>query len=300
MSDSLIPEGGGDTQTVDTAIPDPVSTQSSDFSFYGEDGLRPEIANLISDDNKAAKSFFDKYQTAEDPNKEIVNGIAHMQYMMGQKAITRPDENAPDHVKEAFANHLRSIMQTPEKPEGYGWERPEAIPEENWDQESMDKFAEILHKGNVSPETANELFEAYNSQLMAAPEAIEAQQAQALQVERDKLNAEFGMEADKMIERATQAANLFGIPQEEIERIGQTAEGIKMLAKLNNVVTSDVTSNTQSSNGLTQNRASNYEEAALDAGMKAVEAYNRGDMASYKKFSDQQSHYNSLHLNASK
>lgn len=300
MSDSLISgdTGGGDTTTVDTGTPDPTSTQSSDFSFYGDDGLRPEIANLISDDNKSAKSFFDKYRTAEDPNKAIVDGIAHMQYMMGQKAINRPDENAPDHVKEAFQNHLRTIMQTPEKPDGYGWERPESVSEEMWDQDSVNKYADILHKGNVSPETAKELFEVYNESLTAAPEQMAAQQEQALQVERDKLNSEFGMEADKMIRQATDAANLFGVPQEEIERIGQTAEGVKMLAKLKNVVTSDVTSNTQSADGVTRTTGSNYEEMAVSSGMKAVEAHNRGDMASYRKFTDQQSHYNQLHINA--
>ena len=303
MSDTLLADTGASADvspSEEGSISSSGESQSSggDFSFFSDDGLRPEIANLITDDNKAAKSFFEKYKGAEDANKAIIDGIANMQYMMGQKAMTRPDENAPEHVKEAFLNHLRNINNVPEKPDGYGIERPEDIPEEMWNAEEISQYADIFHKHNISPDAVKDLMERYTEGLRSVPEQLEAQQAQSLKVERDKLNSEFGMEAEKMIKRASEAANLWGLSQEEAARIGQTAEGIKLLARLKNSVSSDVTSNTQSS-GMNQNRSS-YEEQAIEAAKAASEAYAKGDMASYRKFSEQQTHYNQLHAQSLK
>jgi hypothetical protein len=298
MSDSLIDPSGGDPAPADPISADP-ATPPADFSFYGDEGIRPELNNLIGE-NKAVASYFQKYAGAEDPNKAAIEGIGHLSQLASQKERTRPADDASDADKQVWNDYIRNQLGVPEKPEGYGWEKPEDIGDDMWNQEEMGTFADILHKGNVSPETAKELFDAYTGGLRNAPEQIEAQVAQQLAVERDKLNAEYGMEADKMIAHATEAANLLGVSPEEAQRIGQTAEGIKLLARMKNTVTGDVTSNTQSTNGMTNGGSSNYEEQAMGAGLKAVEAHNRGDMASYKKFSEQQSHYNQLHANASR
>jgi hypothetical protein len=251
-------------------------------------------------DNKSARSHFQKYAGAENPFESAMNGIKDLNYIAGQKERTRPGEDASDEDKKTWNDYLRNQLGVPEKPEGYGWERPENIAEDMWDQDGMNQFADILHKGNVSPDTAKELFDAYNAQLSAAPEQFEAQQAQELQVQRDLLNDKFGMEAEKMIKQAAEAGNLKGLSENEIKRIGSTAEGVELLASMKNWLTSDVTSNTQSSEGIRDGGGSNYQERAMAAGRLASEAHARGDMASYNKFAKQQSDLNEAHLNASK
>jgi hypothetical protein len=292
MSDSLI-EPTAESVAEPTAEP----TAAPEFSFY-QDGAISEGFDKMLGENKSARSHFQKYAGAENPFEAAMNGIKDLNFIAGQKERTRPADDASDEDKQAWNNYIRSQLGVPEKADGYGWERPEDISEDMWNQDEMNQFAEILHKGNVPPETAKELFDAYNDSLRGAPEQIEAQMTQQLQVEREKLNGEFGMDAEKMIKQAGEAANLWGVSQEEAERIGQTAEGVKLLARLKNAVTSDVTSNTQSSNGVNNGANSNYEEQAMAAGLKAVEAHGRGDMANYKKFSDQQSHFNQLHASS--
>jgi hypothetical protein len=294
MSDSLITgegESGGEGGVMETP------PASADFSLYKDGGIHPDLEAYFDESNKAARGYMEAHKNSENPTKDFLNSISDLRKIASQKERTRPGEDATDDERQKWNDYLRSQLGVPEKAEGYGWQKPEGVDESMWDQAQVDTFAEILHKGNVAPETAKELFEAYNESLMSAPEQIEAQVAQQLQVEREKLNAEFGMDADKMIKQATEAANLWGVPQEEIERIGQTAEGVKLLSRLKNAVTSDVTSNTQSY-GAINNNTSNYEEMARDASMKAIEAHNRGDMANYKKFVEQQSHYNQLHINS--
>jgi hypothetical protein len=228
MSDSLI-SGDSDPAPADTSAD--TATPSAEFSFY-QDGALSEQFDKMLGENKSARSHFQKYATAENPFEAAMNGIKDLNFIAGQKERTRPGEDASDEDKQKWNDYLRSQLGVPEKADGYGWQKPEGVDESMWDQAQVDTFADILHKGNVSPETAKELFEAYNESLMSAPEQIEAQVAQQLQVEREKLNTEFGMDADKMIKQATEAGNLWGLPQEEIERIGQTAEGVKLMARL--------------------------------------------------------------------
>jgi len=300
MNDSLIDSAGGDTTTVDTGIPDPTSTTPApDFSFYADGGISPAFDKMLGD-NKSARSHFQKYAGAENPFDSAMNGIKDLNYIAGQKERTRPADDASDEDKKVWNDYLRNQLGVPEKPEGYGWERPESVPEEMWDQEGMDKLAGIAHQHNVSPQAASALFEEYNAQLAAAPEQMAAQEAQELQVQRDLLNNKFGMEADKMIKQAAEAGNLKGLSESEISRIAQTAEGVELLASMKNWLTSDVTSNTQSSEGIRDGGGSNYQDKAMEAGRLAVEAHNRGDMASYKKYAEQQSHYNQAHSNASR
>jgi hypothetical protein len=294
MSDSLI---SSDPAPADTSPAD-TTPAPADFAFYQDGALSEQFSTMLGD-NKSAKSHFEKYAKAENPFEASMNGIKDLNYLAGQKERTRPADDATDEEKATWNAYIKQQNGVPDDAKGYGWERPEDVSEDMWDQAQIDGFAEILHKGNVPPETAKELFDAYNDSLRGAPEQMQAQIDAQLAVERDILNAEFGMETEKMLAKAPQTGNMWGLSEQETARICSTAEGVKLMERMSNAVTSDVTSNTQSSNGISQGGNSNYEEQAMASGMKAIEAHNRGDMASYRKFSEQQSHFNQLHANAS-
>jgi hypothetical protein len=298
MSDSLVSADTVAPVVVDPAPPADTAS-GNNFSFYGDEGIRPELSNLIGE-NKAVASYFQKYAGAEDPNKAAIEGIGHLSTLASQKERTKPAEDASDADKQVWNDYIRNQLGVPEDAKGYGWDKPEDIGDDLWNQGEVDTFADILHKGNVSPDTAEALFSAYNDSLRGAPEAMQAQIDQQLAVEKDILQAEYGMETDKMLQAAVEGGNLKGLPIEETQRIASTALGVKLLAEIKNMHVSDVTSNTKSSSGMSQGGNSNYEEQAMASAMKATEAHSRGDMVSYKKFAAQQTHFNQLHANASR
>jgi hypothetical protein len=299
MSDSLISDTAS-ADTGDTGDTGDTMSTPAEFSLYKDGAIHPDLESYFDDSNKAARGYMEAHKSAENPTRDFLNSISDLRKIASQKERTRPDDDASDEDKATWNSYIKAQLGVPDDAKGYGWERPEDIGEDTWNQEQVNVFANILHEGNVDPQTAAKLFEAYGNDLRGAPEAVQAQIDQQLAVERDKLNAEYGMETDKMIKAAQEGGNLKGISQPEIERIASTAEGVKLLAGIKNMHVADITSNTQSSNGMSQGGNSNYEEQAMNAGLKAVEAHGRGDMASYKKFSEQQSHFNQLHANASR
>jgi hypothetical protein len=301
MSESLISgEATGQEQPSVESVQQEVMqpSTSSDFSFYSDDGLRPEIAQYIGDDNKAAKSFFEKYRGAEDPNKAIVDGIANLQYMAGQKAFDRPPEDAPDSVKQEFQNRIRQLNNAPESVDGYEFKWDDSVPEGYRDDSEINAYKEIFNKYGVPKEAWDEAISHYQQGLGGIQEQIEQQTSERVEVERQQLQSEFGVDADKMIQRATSAGNALGLPQSEIERIGQTAEGVKALAKINDLISSDVLNSGNSSGSVNQQQGGNYLEQAVDASRKASEAYAKGDRASGDKYYQMQQRFNELHLNS--
>jgi len=298
MSDESLLSGGdtgGEPPVADPSTSTPAA-EPAPFSFYGEDGINPGIQ--FEDSNKSVEGLFKKYQGAENPNKAFLDGVANLQYMAGQKGFERPADDAPESVKEEFDRRMRELNGAPKEASEYGYEKPEGVPDEYWDQSQVDGFSEILHKHGASPELAKELFESYVGSFEGLEGQMQEQANAQLEEQRNLLKSEFGVDADKMVKDAISSANALGIPQSEIERIGMTAEGVKALAKIKSFISSDVISNNNSAGNISNASSNNFQEMAIDAGRKSAEAYAKGDNVAGKKFYEQQSRYNEMYLNS--
>lgn len=135
-----------------------------------EDGsLDNSVFDRAPDEFKAQKKDIERYKTLPDYLK---GQRAHME-MLGKKGLVDPlPANAtPEQVAER-STLLRKVNGAPEKPEGYGLARPEAVPAEMWNQKLADEVSTLAFKHALPPAAVKELADL---QLRATQEGMAAQ-----------------------------------------------------------------------------------------------------------------------------
>jgi len=302
MSDDPSLLGGGDPAPADPnpADPNPSDPQPAPagISFYGEDGqLHSSITEQIGD-MKGTQNFFQKYSGAENPTLEALKGIENLTAMVGQKTqgLTRPAEDASDAEKQAYVDQIRKLNGTPDNADDYGYVRPEDLDESiPFEVDEAKAFADVLHQHHASPELAKALFDVYTEQLKGVPEAIAREEAAYKQEQVTALRDEFGAAADKTIQQAKDNAATFGVSEDLMKQIGMSAEGVKFLAGLSKYIGAD---SIPSGNGEgAMNNGKNYEQMAMEAGQKAMEANSKGDNVGYQRHRAEQQKYQQLMIN---
>jgi hypothetical protein len=156
---------------------------------------------------KPFSETFKKYGSVED----LLNGFGHSTTLNGKKGLMPLPKDAPENVKAEFNARLREILQVPEKPEGYGIEKPKDLPDQLWDGEYVNGVKSIFHKYNVSPEAAKALIEygaGYGNQRYS--EAM-ANQAKQLDEGRKQLESAWGSETPKKLALAERVARTVGL-----------------------------------------------------------------------------------------
>ncbi len=290
---------GAGAANADTATGADAATAAApaDVTFYGADGLHPSLAKMITEDMPGAASFFKKYETADNPTLEAIKGIENMQHMMGQKAIEKPADDAPDAVKQAYADHIIKQNNTPDAAEGYNFKRPEGLAEDiPFDDAESGEYAKILHKHHASPELAADLLAVYTQGLEGIPAAIAAEEQKYRTEQVDLLRNEHGVNAEKVIQAAKHTGNMLGASDDLISQIGMTAGGVNWLASLKGMISSDIISATKSGDSIMPGAGSNYLEKAKEAAGKATEALKAGNDAEYNKWAGEQTRLNKLHV----
>lgn len=134
--------------------------------------------------------------------KEHIN----LQGLIGKKGVVVPAANDAPETWDRFYKDLGR----PDKPNGYAFKRPEAIPEQFYDQELSGRFADWAHAAGLTAKQARSLHDAYaaeaakvaNSQLQAAEHGVQA--AETL------LRQEWGPEFTTKMALAERAINLGG------------------------------------------------------------------------------------------
>lgn len=187
----------------------------------------PYYADLIGKDGALNHSSFERLPDNLKPlapslaNIKTVDDLfakmANLNTAVGRKALAPLGANATQEDRDAQAAVLRAVNGVPEKPEGYGFKRPEALPEQAWDDKFAGRIQGVLHKHHASPALAQELLAAQTEQVTAN---IQAQ----LQYEKDfyaQQDQEFrtaigkdGLDYDKTMNLITRAAGQFGLPAE--------------------------------------------------------------------------------------
>lgn len=292
-------QGGEGDQGANQGDQNQQAASTAVTSFYDNGNIHPDISKYVTEDTPHLEKFLTKYSGAEDPMKEFFKGIDNSQHMIGQKSerIQRPADDAPDHVKEAFKQEMQVINGTPATAEGYKFsERPEGLAESiPWDAKEMSAYADILHKHDIGAGAAAELKAMYEQQLSELPNTV-LEEGQKFETEQVALlRAEHGGEAEKVKQRAIEAANLLGWHEETIKQVTYTAQGITDLANMRSLLDSDILPTGGKGDNL---GGGNYLAQAQEAGSLATAALQKNDMAAYSKHSADQTKFNKLHVNA--
>lgn len=216
--------------------------------------LNPAKFDSLPAHLKGHKDTFAKYQTVE----ALLGGMSNLAQLAGKKALAPLPPDASPEAKAERAKLMGQLNNVPEKPEGYGIKRPDAIPEDQWSQPYADGIAAILHKHQVSPEAAKELFEFDMQQAQERGQVTEQQAAANHAAQINILKEEFGQDFGKNIDLAVRAAKTAGV--DPTSPIFANAEVVKLAAKFGAMV-----SESQLVNGETSaNTGMNDRDKALD------------------------------------
>ena len=195
---------------------------------------------------KAHKDTFAKYQTVE----ALLGGMGNLAQLAGKKALAPLPPDASPEAKAERAKLMAQLNNVPEKPEGYGFKRPDSIPETQWNQEYVDGIAGILHKHAISPEAAKELMEFDMKHAGAVTAKVQADQAAAIAAEQKALKDAWGDTYAKNIDLAVRGAKTLGM--DPSDPLFANSKVVQMVAKFASMVSEDrlVTGETSANAGM--------------------------------------------------
>ena len=182
---------------------------------------------------KAHKDTFAKYQTVE----ALLGGFANVSSLAGKKALAQLPPDASPEAKAERAKVMAQLNNVPEKPEGYGFKRPDSIPENMWNGEYVDGVAAILHKHQVSPEAAKELMAFDEAHGLKIGEQSKAAVAQAEAAEVKSLKDAWGTDYAKNIDLAVRGARTLGF--EPNDPVFKSAKVVQMVAKFASMISEE-------------------------------------------------------------
>jgi hypothetical protein len=157
----------------------PVPAPNTD-PFYkdwqGADGKINKTAyDRLPDDLKPHAELLKSYDTTE----ALLRALVHNKQMAGKKGLERPIDSAAPEVKAEFEKTLHALNAAPEKPEGYGIKKPDAIPAEMWSEPALKEFVELAHKHHANPEFVKAAIELQTKMAMGQTQtSLAAQQQQ--------------------------------------------------------------------------------------------------------------------------
>ena len=225
---------GQQQQSQQAADPNAQQQQASDYwgkEWLGADGAFNHAAfEKAPDELKGLKDSVGRYKTAD----EFLKGFSELQKLAAKKGIVEPlPANATDAQKKERMELLRRVNGTPEKPDGYGFQRPQDLPEQYWNNEFAAEVQKVMHEEGVSPSAAKKLFDLNLKTTQAAIQQSQAQE-KAFWEGQDKLARDVatkeGMPFDKVMEWAKAAGRRFGVS--DTNPIMKNASALLALARV--------------------------------------------------------------------
>ncbi len=201
--------------------PDPVPVVPEKFSWKSQ--LEPDYVN-----SPTMKIFPD---TKEGFNSAVKSHL-ELQKMMGHEKVPIPKGPNDTAALEVFKRAFR----IPEKPEGYGLadiEVPDSMKEMTFDKKM---FSEVMHKQNLTPEQAKNLWQNYTEMSKQAyADVLKKYQDDMAQVVT-QMRSEWGDAYDAKVGVGQMVINKFSENQEMNDFISASLvkdpRGIKFLAKI--------------------------------------------------------------------
>ena len=205
-------QGGSPPPNLDPNSAPPAKPDYWAKSWVKEDGSYDHAAlEKAPDDIKALSKELANFKNQDD----FLKSVRELRAMASRKGIVDPlPANATDAERKERSELIRRAVGAPDKPEGYGFKKPDDIPDWAWNNEFAAGMATIAHRHGASPELMRDLM---GGQIEFAKKAIVQQDAavKAEDARQDKLirdtAAREGMNYDQAAEFAKRAGLRFGI-----------------------------------------------------------------------------------------
>ena len=195
--------------------------------------INPAKFDALPTHLKAHKETFAKYKTVD----ALLGGMSNLAQLAGKKMLARLPTDAPAEVKAERAKLMAELNDTPKTPEGYGFKRPDSIPESQWSEPYVQGIAGILHKHSASPELAKELmaFDAQHAGTMM--DGVKTAETAAYAKEATALKEAFGGEYAKKIDLAVRGAKTLGMDIND--PLFRNHKAVVMMSKFAEMVSED-------------------------------------------------------------
>ncbi len=227
MNEAGAGEGGGGGETPGTPTDDGTGGKAgmfesgSDGGDGSSDGGTPDKSdndgqvdlNKLLGEELAKDPNFEKFAKAENPVQEMAKSLLEAQKQVGKPKVGVPGENATDEEKSAFYESLG----VPKDADGYGFEKPEGMPDEMYDAEDAKSWAEFFKENNLTKDQAN----------AARDRFIEIQTEQALASNtalNEAMDQHFG-DQKQVIAKQASALMQQAVPDAELRATIQAAIG---------------------------------------------------------------------------
>jgi hypothetical protein len=149
----------------------------------------------------------------------LLSKIDGLSKLAGRKALAPLPANASAEDVAAHNAVLRAVNGAPEKADGYGFKRPDNLPEEAWSDDYAKSVMELLHKYHAPPALAKALFD---NQTKLTTENITAQAKYRDEFFAGQENAfreslkKSGDDYDKAMNSVTLTAQKFGMDPNDV------------------------------------------------------------------------------------
>lgn len=211
MSDSLLNQGDTAGTVTPPASGEPNGSSSSatattlDYSsLIKPDGSITDPSKFFSGDAAHLAKRFSSVAALSNSYVNLEKTLSG-----GKGRVVVPDDASPDEVKEAFYK----AIGRPDKPEDYGFKKPETVRDEVWDEAGAKEFATLAHQLGLSKTQASKLAEWELTRGSKAVEITEQQAAQAKEKAVADLKKDWPGELfTQNLRVAKQAAIQFGSP----------------------------------------------------------------------------------------
>lgn len=167
--------------------------------------------------DKAPEQFKESKNNLSRFNKfdDLIHAYDNQRKIISLKGLLPLRAEATEAEKAAHKQDVRKYFGVPDNPEGYGFKRPDNVPEENWSQEFVDTMAKVMHEHDVPPTAAKALFESWQKvqgeAFSALEQTQEQQAAERLQQSNAKLDQAFGVRRPAMEQLAVRGALAAGL-----------------------------------------------------------------------------------------
>lgn len=222
-----------------TTSPETPTAQPGSSPTPGQGGnsenQAPEFMRMLSAEYQSHPSI-KSYKSLDDFAKSYLSA----QSMIGKDKLVLPT-NEED--TETW-NQVWSKLGRPEKPNEYGFARPEELPQDiPWDNEEMNMFADLMHKAGLSKKQAGTIFEAYKQNIVKQYQDFQSAQEKSLEEASSALKKEWGEAYNQNINIANRVVKLAGDEFNQAvkdKKWGNDPVFIKAMAKLGPAVLEDV------------------------------------------------------------
>jgi hypothetical protein len=178
-------------------------------------------------------------------------------------------------------------------------QKPEGMPDDQWNQADADGWAEVLKENKVSDAQASALVARFNEVQEAAVTAQAQAAEQVTQTQIDELKAEWGKNFEINLEKSIAVAGKLGLDTAD-PTVGNNPAIIKALAKIGDSVSESVIMGAGPGNtiGITPNSSGRAEAKAIiqDSKHPMYEAFKNPGHPQHKEAHEKVAALNSQHV----